>query len=212
MSEIGLSIEQVTVFDQNGISIFSQLFKENQMDQNLLAAFFSAIRQFGTHMLQGEIQGIKIGNVMLDFKIIPVENESLVFLMISSGFSENWASEIADKIAENFAIQFENFLAEKNIDYSGFRSKMYDFQQDFFTYYSTLCEEMVKEVNKLDTVSLDLPIKVPSTLLMFIYDLLAVKPEKEKLYEHGAIDVLVENIQNYVFSDKIKKDILIKLK
>lgn len=182
------------------------------MDQNLLAAFFSAIRQFGTHMLQGEIQGIKIGNVMLDFKIIPVENESLVFLMISSGFSENWASEIADKIAENFAIQFENFLAEKNIDYSGFRSKMYDFQQDFFTYYSTLCEEMVKEVNKLDTVSLDLPIKVPSTLLMFIYDLLAVKPEKEKLYEHGAIDVLVENIQNYVFSDKIKKDILIKLK
>ena len=212
MSEIGLSIEQITVFDQNGITIFMQLFKESQMDQNLLAAFFSAIRQFGVHMMQGEIQGIKIGNAMLDFKMIPVENENLVFLMVSTGFSEAWASEIADKISENFAIQFENFLAEKNIDFTDFKSKMHEYQPEFNAFYSTLCEEMVKDVDKLDTVSLDLPIKVPSTLLMFIFDLLEASPEKKNLYEHGPIDVLVENIENYVFSDRIKKDITLKLK
>lgn len=212
MSEIGLSIEQVTVFDQNGISIFTQLFKESQIDQSLLAAFFSAIRQFGAHMMQGEIQGIKIGNVMLNFKVIPVENENLVFLMMSTGFSEAWASEIADKISEDFAIKFENYLAEKKIDFTDFRAKMYEYQPDFSAYYSTLCEDMIKDVNKLDAVSLDLPIKIPSTLLVFIYDLLSSSPDKEKLYEHGSIDVLVENIQNYVFSDRIKKDILTKFK
>jgi hypothetical protein len=212
MSDIGLSIEQVTVFDQNGINFFTKMFMETQMDQNLLSAFFSAIRQFGVHMLQGEIQGIKIGNVMLDFKMIPVENENLVFLMISTGFSENWASEIADKIAENFAIHFENFLSEKHIDFTDFRAKMYEYQPEFFGYYASLCEEMVKDVDKLDTVSLDLPIKVSSTLLMFIYDLLDASPEKKALYEHGPIDVLMESIQNYVYSDKIKKDIAMKLK
>nr|MDO8111362.1 hypothetical protein [Candidatus Sigynarchaeota archaeon] len=212
MSDIGLSIDQITVFDANGISIFSKLFKETKLDQNLLAAFFSAIRQFAAHMMQGEIQGIKIGSVMLNFKILPLESENFVFLMISSGFSESWASEIAEKISENYAIHFENFLAEKKLDFTDFRNKMHEYQPQFTEYYTPLCEEMVKDVNKFDTLSLDLPIKVPSTLLMFIYDLLAAKPELEKLYENGGIEVLLENIETYVFSEKIKRDIAQKLK
>jgi hypothetical protein len=212
MSEIGLSIDQISVFDANGISIFLKQFKETQLDQNLLSAFFSAIRQFASHMMEGEIQGIKIGSILLNFKILPLENENFVFLMISTGFSEAWASEIADKMAENFAIHLENFLVENKIDFTDFRAKMHVYTPAFMTYYTPLCDELVKDVNKFDTLSLDLPIKVPSTLLMFIYDLLTAKPGLEKLYENGGIDVLVEAIQNYVFSDRVKRDVAQKLK
>ncbi|NMC04003.1 MAG: hypothetical protein GYA24_02265 [Candidatus Lokiarchaeota archaeon] len=212
MAEIGLSIDQVVVFDANGISIFLKQFKESQLDQNLLAAFFSAIRQFASHMMQGEIQGIKIGNVLLNFKILPFENENFVFLMVSSGFSETWASEIADKLAENFAIHLENYLVENKIDFTDFRAKMHVYTPSFMTYYTPLCEELVKDVNKLDTISLDLPIKVPSTLLMFIYDFIAARPDLQKTYENGGMDILVEAIQNYVFSDRVKRDVAQKFK
>ncbi|MBN2151313.1 MAG: hypothetical protein JW839_07710 [Candidatus Lokiarchaeota archaeon] len=212
MSDIGLSIDQVVVFDTNGISVFIKEFKQSQLDQNLLAAFFSAIRQFASHMMQGEIQGIKIGNVLLNFKVIPIEDENFIFLMVSTGFSEAWASEIADKMAENFAIHLENYLVENKIDFTDFRAKMHVYSPAFMEYYTPLCEELVKDVNKFDTLSLDLPVKVPITLLMFIYDFLSAKPELEKAYEHGGMDVLLEAIQNYVFSDRVKKDVAQKLK
>jgi len=212
VSDIGLSIDQVVVFDANGIALFIKQFKESKVDQNLLAAFFSAIRQFAAHMMQGEIQGIKIGNVLLNFKIIPIEKENLVFLMVSTGFSEAGASDIADKMAEDFAIHLENYLVENKIDFTDFRMKMHVYSPAFMEYYTPFCEERVKDVNKFDTISLDLPIKVPITLLMFIYDFLSARPNLAKAYENGGIDILLEAIQNYVSSDRVKKDVAQKFK
>lgn len=209
---MGMSIDQINVFDVNGLSIYSRIYKDVQVDQSLIAAFFSAIRQFAAHMMEGEIQGIKIGTLLLNFKVIPVENDSVVFLMISSGFSESTASEIADKLSETFAISFENFMLESGISYDKFKHHNYEHVLEFSNAFTQACDELVDDLSSGLELSLDLPIKIPSTVLKHVYEILQKKPALNDLYDHGMLDLLIETIQNYVFSGRITEDMDAKFK
>ena len=205
--ENGLSISQVIVFDVNGISIFSKSFRESNIDHALLSAFFSAIRQFSASMVRGEIEGIKIGNIHLNFKLLPIGSDNLIFLMVSNGYSSNDADRIADKFAENFAIEFEQFLESRSITFSNFEANPNRYMEGFRKYYSPICDEVVREVTQIDTISLDIPVKVDRDVLKFLYDIILLNPSLAKLYEHGSTDLLIEIIQTYVHSDRFRKDI-----
>jgi hypothetical protein len=210
MSAIGISINQITVFDANGITIFTKNYKQAALDHALVAAFFSAVRQFAANMMKGEIQGIKIGSVMLNFKLLPHdqdEGNAFIFLMVSEGFSEASAAEIADNFAETFAIHFDEFLQEKGATFAEFQDSIYHYLNDFGVYFEPTCDEMVSKQQEFETISLDLPIKVPSSLLTQIYDILNKNPTLQSIYENGSIDVLVEFIQNYIYSSRIAEDI-----
>lgn len=204
MTEIGLFIYQVIVFDTNGISIFSKSFNEIELDHALLSAFFSAIRQFAANMITGEVEGIKIGIFNLNFKVLPMEDDALVFVMISSGYSSNDADNIADRFAEHFAINFESFLQDRDATYENFKKNPNQFLNKLDRYYSPLCEEMKKKLISLEPVSLDLPIRVPRDILSLLYDIMRLNPQLGKIYQQGTIDILIESIQNYIHSSEFK--------
>lgn len=206
---VGLAIDQITVFDANGISVFSKNFNEAPIDHSLLAAFFSAIRQFASHMIHGEIQGIKIGSVMLNFKILPREQEgdNMIFMMLSTGFSESSSSEIAEGLSEEFAIKFEEFLQDHGITLHEFQNKIHKWLDEFSEFFMPVCENLVEDVMKFESISLDLPIKVPTGVLKALYDILSEKPLLNELYEHGPLDMIIEMLQNYIYSSKFKEDL-----
>ncbi|MHA1793828.1 MAG: hypothetical protein ACTSVI_14385 [Promethearchaeota archaeon] len=206
MANIDISINQVIVYNINGITIFSKYFQESEIDHSLLSAFFSAIRQFAATMVSGEIEGIKIGKYNLNFKILPMEPENFILVMISHGYSNNDADQIAEKIAEDFSINFENFLQDKNMTLLDFEKNPNLYIESLERYYSPLCEEIVKNVTSIESLSLEISVKVPHDILLLLYDVLALKPALSKIYQ-GTRDLLVEIIQTYLRSDEIKEDI-----
>nr|MDO8119089.1 hypothetical protein [Candidatus Sigynarchaeota archaeon] len=213
MTKIGMAIDQINVFDVNGNTVFFRLYREDtQVDQTLMSAFFSAVRQFAAHVMEGEIQGIKIGAVMLNFKLLALENDNLVFLVISNGFSESSASEITENLAEHFAIQLDNFIQEKGVTFTQFKDDINMYRDEFDAYFSPACDGLIQQTTAVDSVSLDLPVKVPNTLLKKIYDILLKNPALNDVYENGAIDIIVEALQNYIFSDRFLKDLKDKYK
>ncbi len=213
MSAIGMAIDQINVFDVNGITVFFRLYTpDTQVDQTLMSAFFSAVRQFAAHVMEGEIQGIKIGSVMLNFKLLAFEEENLVFLVISNGFSETSASEITENLAEHFAIHLDHFIQEKSVTFTRFKDDINMYRDEFDAYFSPVCDGLIQQTTAVDTVSLDLPIKVPSPVLKTIYEILRKNPALNDVYENGAMDIIVEALQNYIFSEKLIKDLKEKYK
>lgn len=209
MKSMGLSIDQVNVFDTNGISIFSRIIKKDQseIDHMLLSAFFSAIRQFAQNMIRGaEIDGIKIGSMLLNFKLLSFdEGVELIFMMVSRGYSESMANDIADDISENFAINLDQYLQNRKMTLTQFLSNINTHAHDFSNYYGPLCEENVKQSILRDSVSVNFMLQIPTDLMFFLYNVILSKPSLIKLYERGTIDLLVETIKDFVLSDQFKE-------
>lgn len=210
MSENGLLINQIIVFNANGITIFTKNFRDSEIDSLLLSAFFSAIRQFAANMSDEEIEGIKIGGTTLDFKILPMENIHYIFVMVSRGFGTSDSDQIADKFAESFAINFDTFLEERDITYAQFEKNPNKYLEAFDRYYSSMCDEILKDVTDVDSITLDMPIKVPRDNLKMLYDFLVANPSLESLYHQGTLDMLIETIHDYIHSAQFKKDIKAK--
>ncbi|MHA1716579.1 MAG: hypothetical protein ACTSXP_13130, partial [Promethearchaeota archaeon] len=157
-------------------------------------------------MIKGEIEGIKIGHFLLNFKLLPIEGSNLIFLVVSRGFSDASANHMAERLAEDFSINFENFLQQKNITLEEFQRKYNFYRRELTDFYSPLCEQAVNDlVHKQDAVFLDVTVRVPLDLLKYIYDLISKNPSLGKLYKNGSIDVIVENIQNYIYSHDFKE-------
>ncbi|MHA1681834.1 MAG: hypothetical protein ACTSUE_12560 [Promethearchaeota archaeon] len=207
MSGKGLVINQIIVFDVNGISIFSKSFKDVGIDHALLSAFFSAMRQFAQNIISGEIEGVKIGRASLNFKLLPMEDDTLMFVMISSGFSSTDADAISDKFAEDFAINFEVFLHEQKTTYFHFKKNPNKFLDALGRFYSPICDEVAKKITIDGSISVELPLKVPADTLSRIYDILTKNPSLDEMYPNGSLDVLTEIIQTYIHSERLLDDL-----
>jgi hypothetical protein len=195
----------VLISNENGAPLYSKSFIDQNIDETLVIAFFSALKMFAQAFLHdnSNIKAIHIGNVLLDFDNVNFEEiDPLDVIIISQGMDATSSKALVTEITEQFAIFFD----QKRIENPNIISMMRQGKFPSFRGFDPILEEVVQNFHRPNLVQLDVRWDIPEKIANLVKEMFKINPCMAELYDNNITTFLEQVLHEYTVTS-LEKDL-----
>ena len=198
-------IEAVLIANENGLPIYSKIFREDYIDPNLVLSFFSALKTFARSLTKKEnyiLRSINLGKSLLDFESASFEHIGQVdVLIISKGLAPSTSHAVLSQITELFTIWLDEYFFDHPITNESMKVGLFPDFSDFDVNLNMILESLKTE----EFYEIDMQLNIPNKILNKI-NALFTDQQIGEMYNCSETQLLEQIFNEYSHKD-LEKDL-----